>query len=327
MSIPKTIFEGWRTAFRTLWRFLKYLWRKFEECLAHLHRSKDTPARRNFREVCCFTPPPEIRARPDPCIYSQDWFELRHIAFVWDNPDFRIFDVATGNPAAPLNLQPNTDYDVEATIHNNSFMAAIGTSVSLKAFEFGIGTSEIADLGTVIIDVPGMGTATVRVRWRTPAVESLNCLKAFISHPDDANPLNNVGQHNTRVAKPASRTRTLTFPVGNRGLATKNILIRMDGYQLPKNARRPESYKERQSLQYLRLLQAKNNSKKFPVPEYLNARLSHQHLEIPPGRDVELTLELTPPPKGSGMHSVNVHGYEGDSLIGGITVYVLEEGE
>jgi len=282
---------------------------------------------RKYKDVCCFTPPEEIRARPDPYIYSQEWLHLRHLAAVYDNPDFRIIEAVTGAAVERHHLRPDTDYDIEATIHNNSYMAAIGTSVRFDVHGFGIGTPRIADLGTVTIDVPGAGSAVARVHWHTPATAGHNCLKAHIYHHDDANPLNNVGQHNTDVALPASPTRRIAFGLGNLDDAAKIIRLAIDAYRLPSAPRCPDTFKERQSIDYLRRLQSQNDVQQFPVPAYLNARLSHQQVELAPGEQIEVVLEMDPPPGGSGTQTVNVHAYEGDALLGGITAYVLDEGE
>lgn len=323
MSQSRLIFEGWKIIFRTL----RILLTRLLKFLKELFLEKAQTAQRKYQEVCCFIPPREIRARPDPYIYSQQWLRLRHLAVVYDNPDFRILEATTGTPVGRHDLRADTDYFIEATIHNNSYMAAINTSVRFDVHGFGIGTPLVMELGTVTLDVPGAGSAIARVLWHTPIASGHNCLKAHIYHPDDANPLNNVGQHNTDVARPASPTRRIAFGLGNQEAAAKLVRLEIDSYRLPNDPRCPETFKQRQSLDYLRRLQSQNDVREFPVPGYLNPRLSHQQVELAAGEQIDVVLEVDPPPAGSGMHSVNVNAYKGDALLGGITAYVLDEGE
>jgi hypothetical protein len=329
MSFIGIIIEGWRLILAFILRLLKhlleYLLKLWESFLERFSRKRKRE-RRDYVDINCFRPPPETRARPDPSIYSQFWFKLRNIGFTWDNPDFKLIDTATGTAIGRFNLKPDTDYLIQATIHNNSFMAAIGTSVSFEVRGFGAGTSLVSNLGAVVIDVPAGGSEVAEVPWHTPASGGHNCLRAIIFHHDDANPLNNVGQHNTDIARPASKEHSLTFLVGNEGADNKSIHFEMDAYRLPAEAMQAENSAERQSVKYLRRLQEANDPLKQPIPESLNPQLSAERLELKPGEEVEITLSLTPPPRDDGLLSVNVNALEGADLIGGITAYVQAEG-
>lgn len=325
LSTLRLVLEGWRITYREIRRLVGLLMACLCGRLGRRSHDKSRRVWRKYRDVRCTRVPNDIRARPDPYLYSQDWLSSRGLAVVWDNPDFQIIDVATGLPVGRFDLLPNKDYDIEVSIHNNSFMAAIGIQVRFEVCRFGAGTGVTDDLGSVVIDVPGAGTAKARRRWHTPASGGHNCLRAIISHPDDANPLNNVGQHNTDVAVPASPTRQLRFLVGNDGRVARTVALTMNAYRLPQRVGCAENYRERQGLKYLRRLQDAHHSDRFPVPDYLHARLTHAALKVEPGQELEVTLELTPPAKGRGIHSVNVNAYDGARLIGGITAYVLEE--
>jgi hypothetical protein len=276
---------------------------------------------RSETDICCTDPPPDIRARTDPYIYSQYWLWLRGMAYIWDNPDFTIIDQVTGNPVDNHHLDGNHDYRVQALIHNGSMMTAFGTKVAFQVLEFGAGGPVVAPLGSVILDVPAAGTNVAEVLWHTPP-GGHNCLQAIISHVDDANPLNNVGQHNTDIVQGAGATKALKFVVHNTSNAAKAVEMRMDAYKLPAEPMRPRDEKERTSLRYLRRLQDANDVRKFPVPEFLDATLSHVRLELGAGATQEVTLELTDPPPGTGEIGVNVHAVAGEELIGGITAYV-----
>ncbi len=327
VSIPivSVTVEGWRLTLRVLLRLLQRLLAALAKLFRRLRRGRGDKGERDYRDIRCLTPPPQIRARPDPFIYSQQWLSSRGFAITWDNPDFRIIDPATGAAVDRFSLLPNTDYEIEARIHNGSFMAALSTSVRFQVRGFGAGTALLSDLGEVTLDVPAMGNALARAGWHTPATGGHNCLLAIISHRDDANPLNNVGQHNTDIAVPASPARRIRFAVGNPGGGQRTVALGMDSYQLPDDPRCPRDYRERHSRTYLRRLQAANDVGKFPVPDFLHARLSAERLELAGEDEIEVTLEFEAPPLEASPQPVNVNVFAGDDLIGGITAYVFAE--
>src|SRR5262245_54338181 len=182
LSTIQTFVRGWQIIFAELSR----LFAKLTLCLRDELAKKDRDApRRKFRDVCCIDLPPTIRARPDPFIYSQFWLMARGLGVTWDNPDFEIFDPVTMTVADRLNLVPGKQYRVDVTVHNMSFMAALGTKVHLTAHRFGAGTSVVTDLGNATIDVPGAGTRVAAFLWTTPADGGHTCLRADLSHFDD----------------------------------------------------------------------------------------------------------------------------------------------
>ncbi len=287
-----------------------------------------TGTRRKGRPVDCLDIP-DARHRPDPYIYSQFWLYLRGIGFTWDNPDFAIIDPADGMAKDPHMLAPSKAYRVEATIRNHSTMAAAGTTVDFKVLRFGAGTQTVDALPSAVIDVPALGSAVANAMWTTPPGGGHHCLQAWISHPDDANSLNNVGQHNVDVAVPASPERRLRFHVGNPSGETRRFRLEMNGYRLPAAPLEPpagggRSDEGRRSLTYLRRLQAANRFEDFPVPAELEARLEQAELVLPPGAEVETFVEMLPAPPGGGRKAVNVNIFLDAMLIGGVTAYVEE---
>jgi hypothetical protein len=261
---------------------------------------------------------------------------MRGLAFTWDNPDFVIIDPDNGNAVDNHLLKPNKKYFVRATIHNSSIMAAVNTSVSLEVLRFGAGTTIVQALGSVILNVPALGSAVSEFEWTTPETAGHNCLRATIVHPDDANPLNNVGQHNTDVATPASATRKLKFYVGNHSPHERTYSLSMNSYRLPEQPLQPSQPRasvfgniqrgdlSRTSLGYLRRLQEINDFAKFPVPSFLEAKLEHTELRVHPGEELETSVEMTPPNLGQGRQNVNVNVMLDGMLVGGVTAYVEE---
>jgi len=90
--------------------------------------------------------------RPDPCIYSQKYLLSLGLAVTWDNPDISLFK--NGVQVSEGDLHPNTEYEIRATIWNNSYDAPIvGLHVNFSFLSFGVNTvtnpigSRVVDLG------------------------------------------------------------------------------------------------------------------------------------------------------------------------------------
>jgi hypothetical protein len=286
---------------------------------------------------CCITPPEEMRPRPDPYIYSQFWLYLRGLAFTWDNPDFTLID-STGKPADRMKLQPGENYRVVVRVHNGSLLAAIETTVILDVLEFGAGGIVEKILGSIPIDIPAFGSAEAGFNWTAPSSGGHNCLRAFLIHPDDGNPLNNIGQHNTQVMKPTSPTHRSTFVVRNDAPGAREFRLEFDSYRLPSQPMRSRSLEERDSVEYLQALRASNNRKRFPVSAALDARiqigdeparpisdLNSPTFELAAGGAVSVALQAQQPPAGGSAHVINVHAFDGPTLVGGVTLYVDPE--
>src|SRR5262245_7504474 len=73
----------------------------------------------------CAVVPPSVYKRADPLIYSQQYLMEQGLAVTWDNPDIQLFE--NGVPVSSNTLKPNTKYEIDATIYNNSLDApAVG---------------------------------------------------------------------------------------------------------------------------------------------------------------------------------------------------------
>lgn len=284
---------------------------------------------------CCIDLPDDMRPRPDPYVYSQDWLDARGFAYSWDNPDFVLIDSA-GVIADRMQLRPNEQYRVVIHVHNGSLMPAVGTDVSLETREFGIGGLTVSPVGSVTIDIGALGTEDATFRWTSPGPGVHSCLRVTLQHPDDGNPQNNVGQHNTEVIHAESNDRS-TFIVRNPGREATVLRLVLDSYLLPETPMRARSLEERNSREYLRALQARNSRAQFPVPEVLNVRLlrggapipqDDQHdgasgfLEVDASGAVTLELAANAPAPGQQAGIVNVSAFDGAVLVGGLTIYL-----
>jgi len=165
--------------------------------------------RRSGGDVCIYIPD-RIINRPDPCIYSQFLLMKLGQPVTWDNPDVRIF--LAGVEQNTYDLTVNTEYDVTITVHNSSRdIPALGTLVDVRWIEFGAGAQIRHPIAVSVADVPVWpATATVAVKWRTPATPGHFCIEVQLTHPDDGNPTNNLGWNNTQVKAAAS---TVDVPI------------------------------------------------------------------------------------------------------------------
>jgi hypothetical protein len=88
------------------------------------------------------------------------------------------------------------------------------------------------------VDVPVKGAsgspAVAQIDWRTPPLAGHYCLQARIVWPFDANPDNNLGQHNVDVKALNSPTAQFTVPVRNTLQRAATIRLVVDGYELPR---------------------------------------------------------------------------------------------
>jgi hypothetical protein len=329
-NLVKLFLSGWKLIIERLLELVKKLYRCIRKLLAKHKKEKD-----NVVDVCCLKLPDNIRAQPDPYIYSQEWLMKRGFAVTWDNPDFRIIEDATGNVADRLQLKPDTVYRIRVTIHNNSIMAAINTQLSISIGPFGISSGTI--IGSAVINnitIAGFGSTTAEFKWLTPNSVGHICLRATIYHIDDANPFNNTGQHNT-VIKEAAKDK-IVFTIRNKFRTAENIYFKFDTYQLPAEVSLPKTMEERNSKKYLEQLQEKNNPEKFilnPVDlgftidgigrsenpkiknqNYLSAKLEGK-------KELEPTLHIPATSLSNTLRQINVTAFfESGQLIGGFTI-------
>ncbi|MDQ3666528.1 MAG: hypothetical protein M3410_08100 [Acidobacteriota bacterium] len=155
-------------------------------------------------EVPCLYLPERVINRPDPCIYSQFMLMQLNQPVTWDNPDVALF--RNGVEQYTYDLQVDTDYVVEITVHNSSRKKpANGTQVAVQWIEFGAGAQIQHPIANLSANVPiWPGTTKVNTTWRTPASPGHYCIEVELSHPDDGNPANNRGWNNTDVRAAAS---------------------------------------------------------------------------------------------------------------------------
>jgi hypothetical protein len=186
----------------------------------------------------CLPIPAGVYLRPDASIYSQNYLMSLGMAVTWDNPDVHLTD-ALNNVVGSHSLKPSTSYTVTATIHNRSNDApALDMPVVFRLFGFGVGGGTVQEIGSVKVDLPVRGApgepVEASVTWTTPPAPGHYCIQIEAVLPDDANPLDNVGQHNTVIqGVSAGRALHLIVPIRNRLQGVRTFAVRHHSYHLP----------------------------------------------------------------------------------------------
>ncbi len=303
---------------RAVFRLLVLVWLAwllkalFRLCRA-AHRDRDSPHEGNV--------PAWAYRQPDPLIYSQSYLQSLGLAVTWHNPDIHLeLPGAPGVEVDSHTLLANTDYVVVSRVWNGATTApAPGLPVKVSYLEFGIGTTR-HDVGMDKVDLPAKGAAgcpaTARVGWRTPPAAGHYCLQVELLWDDDAQPANNLGQHNTDVKALNSPHAAFTFPVRNDRPERRAITIVLDAYAIPRLDPCGEERHERGG----RL--ARHQRSAWPVPDGWRVIADPSELALAPGESADVTVDITAPDGYLGRQAINVHALSDPDVLGGVTLYV-----
>jgi len=278
--------------------------------------------------------PPKIYRRPDPFIYDQYYLVKLGYAVSWHNPDVRLEDpleaVPPGTPRTAVDsslLQPGKAYDVVARIWNGSTSApAVHMPVSFSYLEFGIGTTK-HQIGTTHVDLSVRGAsgcpAYARQSWTTPSTPGHYCLQVELTWPDDANPDNNLGQHNTDVKPLNSPNAQFTFPVRNNADLSRELRVEVDAYRIGELPECEPATGTR-GMDPRRAHGAGEGQRRadHPVPEGWTVDLQPARLRLEAGAQEDLTVQITAPDGFTGLQAFNVHAFADLAPVGGVTLYV-----
>jgi hypothetical protein len=284
-----------------------------------------------YQGTGCQHVPGHIYKQPDPMIYSQQYLLSKGLAVTWENPDVHL--ELGGVEVDSSDLKPNTTYDVVARIWNNSLDAVVvGMPVNFSFLSFGIGGKR-TPIGTTPVDLAVKGApgcpAFALMPWLTPITPGHYCLLIEFTWADDANPFNNVGQHNTNVKALNSPHAEFVFPVRNEARTERQIALRVDGYTLPAPpdcGGRPAVGNPRPTqtevVQRLRQISVANNPKAFPVPEGWTVAIDPPALVLGPEQERSVKVDITAPDGFSGRKTFNVTGFAGTTSVGGVSLTV-----
>jgi hypothetical protein len=293
--------------------------------------------RKGFIFTRCQRIPGTIYKRPDPLIYSQYYLMSQGLAVTWDNPDIQLYQ--GGMPVPSASLQPDTEYEVRATIYNGSNEApAVNMPIDFSFLTFGIATVSTF-IGRQYVNLPVRGAlghpVTASIIWRTPVSPGHYCLQVNLIWADDANPNNNLGQENTNVVKTQSPA-VFEFPVYNDTDGKERVTLGVDTYVLrtPINCddvlhgrldfRDPKTGKPITGNLLCKLLAERHERGSFPIPPGWTVQITPNEFDLDPKKSQNVKVTITPPDKFvAGTQAFNINGYNRHhELIGGITLYV-----
>jgi hypothetical protein len=273
-------------------------------------------------EICVPIHHPSFH-RPDPLIYSQKYLLSLGLAVTWDNPDIVLF--RNGVIVSEGDLLPDTDYEIEATIWNNSFDAPIvGLTVDFAFLSFGVGTT-LTPIGTRIINLGVKGginhPAHARIPWRTPLAGHY-CIQVDLKWADDLNPSNNSGQNNVNVVSPQSPT-SFSFQLRNNTVRKATYAFSTDMYTLPILKVCEERITTKTNDEKWKAIQNLHDRSKHIVPPDWKVTVSPANVELSPNEEAPIELTINPPAGFTGIKALNVHTLR-DNIVfeGGVTVYV-----
>lgn len=263
--------------------------------------------------------------RPDPLIYSQQYLQKLGLAVTWDNPD--IILLKDGVVAPEGAVLPDTDYEIDATIWNNSYEApAVGVGVEFAFYSFGAG-AVLNPIGTKSVNLGVKGGANhpahARIKWHTPAAPGHYCILVTLSWFDDLNPYNNVGQNNIDVVHPASPAVS-TFQLRNDTGEPQRYHFAVDAYTLPTQpqCRKPTDPRPTNDQRWNEI-KARHRPADFPVPPGWTVVLTPPSPSLAAGDKIDVTVTITPPTGFTGRQAINVHALYGNNQpAGGATIYV-----
>jgi hypothetical protein len=287
-------------------------------------RRKLSHVERNATNKGCGTISHPAFHRPDPLIYSQLYLQKLGLAVTWDNPDILL--LLNGNPAPEGELLPDTDYEIDATIWNNSYNApAVGLGVEFGFYSFGA-TTTLHPIGNRVVNLGVKGGANhpahARIKWHTPPAGHY-CILVKLSWVDDLNPDNNVGQNNVNVVTPQSPA-VFRFAVKNDTGTPQRYRFSADAYTMPQPKDcAPKGTLRKDNATKWKEIQALHNPANFPVPPGWTVSFAPSELALDPGMEADVEVTIDAPAGFAGRQAVNVHSLYGNNrLAGGVTVYV-----
>lgn len=265
--------------------------------------------------------------RADPLIYSQKYLLSLGLAVTWDNPD--IILLKNGVQVPEYDLLPNTEYEIDATIWNNSFEApVVGMPVHFSFLSFGASTIT-NPIGSTVVNVGVKGgpnhPAHARIKWVTPPAGHY-CLQAEFVWDDDVNPNNNFGQNNVDVRSPQSPA-VFHFDLRNTGKKPDVFHFEIDTYKIPappvcevkinKDKTIEEKWKE---------IKAIHNKNNFPVPPGWTIVITPETVTLQPDETADIEVKIEPPPNFLGEQTFNINALSRTGkYAGGVTLTVSKQ--
>lgn len=261
--------------------------------------------------------------RPDPLIYSQKYLASIGLPITWNNPDIVL--LRNGLVVTEHNLLPNTEYEIDATIWNNSFDApAFGLKVDFSFLSFGAGTT-VNPIGSDIINVGVKGGSNhpshAKIKWLTPAAGHY-CLQVQFQCQGDLNSLNNLGQNNVNV-QPANSPANFTFEVRNTLKKSDLFQFEIDTYTIPQSVHCSTRKGDSTPAEKWREVRSKHNLQNYAIPSGWTVNINPATFILQPEESANIQVSIEPPADFSGQKSFNVNTItKSGHRLGGVTLIV-----
>jgi hypothetical protein len=262
--------------------------------------------------------------RPDPLIYSQKYLLSLGLAVTWDNPDIVL--LRNGAIVSEGDLLPDTDYEIDATVWNNSFDApVVGLTVDFAFLSFGVGTT-LHSIGTKVINLGVKGSvshpAQARIVWRTPTEGGHYCIQVELKCADDLNPSNNLGQNNVSVVSPHSAA-IFRFQLKNNSEKPSIYTFPTDTFTLPILEDCKDRITTRSNEVKWKNIQALHDRNRYAIPSEWSVTISPTTVELAPNEEMSVEVSIDPPPSFTGSKAFNIHALRNNTVFaGGVTLYV-----
>jgi hypothetical protein len=272
----------------------------------------------------CQRIPANFYRRPDPLIYDQYYLMARGLAITWDNPDISV--QKAGKVVDAHNLEPGTEYDIIARVWNSSNLAPVaGLPVRFSYLSFGIGAAA-HPIGATTVNLGVKGSlscpAFAHHVWKTPGEPGHYCLQVELEWFDDAEPANNLGQHNTIVKALNSPMASFAVPIFNIGKRRRTFRLQADEYSLPPLSDCRQSPPVQQSLaeRITSLTRTHGYQDQRGIAGW-DVKVEPQVLDLEPGGEATVTVVAVAPDDYRGRQAINLNAFTDNGLIGGVTLY------
>ena len=302
--------------------------KRFWEALKGFCRSlrQPHPVREDQDKGCETVSNPALH-RPDPCIYSQPYLMDLGLAVTWDNPDIVVR--LNGVPVVESEVLANTEYEIGATIWNNSYEApVVGLQVHFSYLSFGVATV-VNPIGTTAVNLGVKGGANhpaeAKMLWTTPPIPGHYCLQVDFEWIDDLIPENNLGYNNLNIVAAASPA-TFDFKLRNATGETNRFRFEVDTYRIPELPDCPPApiRKRGSRAERLRRIKERHDRSDHPVPPGWDVAITPPEATIAPDDEVDVAVAITPPAQFQGEQQFNVNAFYDSSYAGGVSLLVTK---
>jgi hypothetical protein len=131
-----------------------------------------------------------------------------------------------------------------------------------------------------------------------------------------------MGQHNTNVRPLNSPHAAFTFPVRNEAGDRRVLRLEADAYQIPPQEPCPPPASAQEAERQRRAQLARHQRAAWPIPAGWQVTVDPAQAALGAGEATEVTVDITAPDGFRGRQVVNVHAFDGQRIVGGVTLYV-----